>query len=130
MSNRLLKRLPENMVNKPSNWQMPSLVAGSYCAQFFKCSSDRQKSMVLHAWATSVRHFESGMDTYPINPFGSAFSMTPSFISMVIGSPQSRQGEAMRIVFPGNSQLTASDSNAHWANHFCSPSTETRNCVG
>ena len=33
-------------------------------------------------------------------------------------------------VLPGKSQQTASDSKAHWANHFCSPSMVIRYCVG
>jgi hypothetical protein len=51
-------------------------------------------------------------------------------MSIVIGFPQSRHGDSIRTFFPGNSQLTASDSNAHWANHLCRPSTLTLNWVG
>jgi hypothetical protein len=50
----------------------------------------------------------------------------PSFTSTRMGSPQSRHTESICTVFPGKSQQTASDSNAHWANHFCSPSTVKR----
>jgi len=70
------------------------------------------------------------MATYPMIPFGSSFKTTPSFISTRIGAPQSRHGASMRTVFPGYSQLTASDSNPHCPNHFCTPSTLIRYCVG
>lgn len=46
------------------------------------------------------------------------------------GSPQSRQGKSTVTALPGNSQPTASDSNAHWPNHFCCPSMVIRYCVG
>ena len=61
---------------------------------------------------------------------GSTVSTSSSRIMMVIGSPQSKQGASILTVFPGKSQRTASASNPHWANHFCSPSTEMRYWLG
>jgi hypothetical protein len=52
---------------------------------------------------------------------GDADMTSPSRISTEIGSPQSKQGQSTSTVSPGKSQQTASDSNPHWANHFCSP---------
>jgi hypothetical protein len=78
----------------------------------------------------SLRQLPKGTATYPIRPSGSAFRMTPSRMSTRIGSPQSGQGVSTRTVFPGKSQQTASDSNAHCANHFCCPSIVIRNWVG
>ena len=54
----------------------------------------------------------------------------PSRISMTMGSPQSRQGASTRTVSPGKSQVAEVASKPHWANHFCSPRTVTRYCVG
>jgi hypothetical protein len=73
-----------------------------------------------------IIHFPKGTETWPINPFGSSDSILPSFTLTPMGSPQSRHTESICIVFPGNSQQTASDSKAHWPNHFCSPSTVKR----
>ncbi len=75
-------------------------------------------------------HMPNGTETWPISPFGSSPSISPSFTSTRIGSPQSRHTESMRTVLPGKSQQTASDSNAHWPNHRCSPSMVNRYCVG
>ena len=109
---------------------IPSLVAGLNCAQLRRCSSDRKKVIVLHAWGRSSRHLEKGTETCPIIPSGSIFSTTPSRIATRIGSPQSKHGASIWTVFPGKSQQTASDSNAHWPNHFCWPSMVIRNWVG
>ncbi len=54
--------------------------------------------------------------------FGSVAVIWPSLISTRIVEPQSKQGASIRTVFPLKSQLTASDSNPHWPNHFCWPS--------
>ena len=75
-------------------------------------------------------HLPTGTETWPISPAGSSTSTVPSFTSTRIGSPQSRHTESIRTVFPGKSQQTASDSNAHWANHFCWPSMVNRWWVG
>ncbi len=75
-------------------------------------------------------HLPTGTETWPISPLGSSASMVPSLTSTRTGSPQSRHTESIRTVLPGNSQQTASDSNAHWPNHFCSPSTVNRYWVG
>lgn len=75
-------------------------------------------------------HRPMGTRTYPISPGGSSTSILPSLTSTRIGSPQSRHTELMRTVFPGKSQQTASDSNAHWPNHFCWPSMVRRNWFG
>jgi len=85
---------------------------------------------VLQAKGASSNHFQKGTATYPASPAGSALSSDPSRISTLTGSPQSRQGASIRTVLPGKSQQTASDSNAHWPNHFCWPSIVTRYWVG
>ena len=72
----------------------------------------------------------SPMPLAPYGPSGSSVSIVPSFTSTRIGSPQSRHSESIRTVLPGNSQQTASDSNAHSPNHFCCPSTVNRYWVG
>jgi len=61
---------------------------------------------------------------------GSIVSTSLSRITITMGAPQSRQGASILIVFPGKSQRTASASNPHWANHFCSPSIEMRYWLG
>jgi len=71
-----------------------------------------------------------GTETWPMMVSGSLRTITPSLTSTRIGSPQSRQGVSIRTVFPGNSQLTASDSKAHCPNHFDSPSMLSLNWVG
>jgi hypothetical protein len=71
-------------------------------------------------------HLPNGTETWPISPVGSSASIAPSFTSTRMGSPQSRHRESIRTVLPGKSQQTASDSNAHWPNHFCSPSMVKR----
>ncbi len=63
-------------------------------------------------------------------PSGSTVRTCSSRISITMDSPQSKQGASIRITFPGKSQRTASASNPHWANHFCSPSTEIRYWLG
>lgn len=75
-------------------------------------------------------HLPTGTETWPINPSGSSVSIVPSLTSTRTGSPQSRHSESIRTVLPGNSQQTASDSNAHWPYHFCTPSTVMRWWVG
>ena len=65
-----------------------------------------------------------------MSPSGSRDSILPSFTLTCTGSPQSRHGESICTVLPGNSQQTASDSKAHWPNHFCSPSMVIRYGVG
>jgi len=77
-----------------------------------------------------IIHLFRGRETWPMIPSGSSVSITPSFTSTRTGSPQSRHTESILTVLPGKSQQTASDSNAHWPNHFCSPSMEMRYCVG
>ena len=49
---------------------------------------------------------------------------------MLMLSLQSRQGQSILTVLPGNSQQTASASGPQTPNHFCSPSTEILNGVG
>jgi len=71
-------------------------------------------------------HLAMGTETQPISFSGSSASIFPSFTSTRMGSPQSRHTESIRTVFPGKSQQTASDSNAHWPNHFCTPSIVKR----
>ncbi len=75
-------------------------------------------------------HLPNGTATYPMSPSGSWDSILPSFTLTCMGSPQSRHTESICTVFPGKSQQTASDSKAHWANHFCSPSMVNRYWVG
>ena len=69
--------------------------------------------MVLQAWGSWFIHFENGTATYPMIPFGSVFTISPSRISTWTGEPQSRQGALIWTNFPGKSQQTASDSNPH-----------------
>jgi|GEM_PF-2386218 hypothetical protein len=78
----------------------------------------------------SFIHPLKGTETWPMMVSGSARTITPSLTSTHIDSPQSRQGVSMRTVFPGYSQLTASDSKAHCPNPFGSPSTLILNWVG
>ena len=59
-----------------------------------------------------------------------SFRILPSRSTTWRGSPQSRQGKSTVTVLPGKSQQTASDSNAHWPNHFCWPSMVMRYWVG
>lgn len=86
--------------------------------------------MVLQANGSRCIHFEKGTAQNPMIPFGSSLNTAPSFISMRRGAPQSRHGASIRTTLPGLSQQTASDSNPHWPNHFCTPSTLIRYCVG
>ena len=67
---------------------------------------------------------------YPNMPAGSEDSILPSRTTMRMGSPQSRQGASMVMVFPGKSQQTASDSKPHWPYQPGFPSTEMRYWVG
>src|SRR5438093_12082474 len=61
---------------------------------------------------------------------GTARSIRPSRTAISIGSPQSRHGASISTVRPGNAQHAASASRPHWANHFHSPPTPSRYCVG
>jgi hypothetical protein len=63
-------------------------------------------------------------------PSSSEGSITPSCTVTLMGSPQSKQGASMVMDVAGKSQQTASDSNPHCPNHFCSPATVMRYCVG
>jgi len=63
-------------------------------------------------------------------PEDSLLMTLPSRMTTRSGSPQSRQGKSIVTALPGNSQQTASDSNAHCPNHFCCPSMVIRYWVG
>ena len=122
-SRRLRMCSHEKSLCRSATEMIPFSVAGSKRTQLRTCSSDRKKFMVLQAKLISSYHLQKGTATYPTIPSGSIFNISPSRISTRIGTPQCMQTVSIRTVFPGKSQLTASDSKAHWPNHFCSPST-------
>ena len=78
----------------------------------------------------SSRHFPNGTATYAMYDLVSSFKILPSWISTLNGSPKSRQGKSTVTGLPGKSQQTASDSKAHWPNHFCCRSMVMRYWVG
>jgi hypothetical protein len=71
-----------------------------------------------------------GVIEYPTMFSGSTINISSSRITTTMGSPQSKQGASILTVFSGKSQRTASASNPHWANHFCSPSMVRRYWLG
>jgi hypothetical protein len=109
---------------------IPFSVSALKPLQLRTCSSDRKRFMVLQAYGKSLNQSLKGTDVYPIIPSGSAFWTTPSFILTLMDEPQSKQGASICTVLPEKSQPTASDSNPHWANHFCWPSIVMRYWVG
>lgn len=78
----------------------------------------------------SSLHLQKGTGTYATYSLASLFSTRPSRISTRRGWPQSRQGKSTVTSFPGNSQLTASDSKPHWPNQVWRPSMVIRYWVG
>lgn len=126
----MVKRLQEKTLTISESLLIPSSVPALNPLQFRICSSDRKRFMVLQAYGRLLNHSLKGTEVYPIIPSGSAFWIEPSFMSTLICDPQSRQGASTVTVLPGKSQLTASDSNPHWPNHLCWPSTVMRYWVG
>ena len=94
--------------------------------QLRACSSDRKRFMFAHLYARPGPWTPTGVIEYPTMVSGSTVSTSSSRITITMGFPQSRHGASILTVLPGTSQRTASASNPHCANHFCSPSMVMR----